>query len=49
MSERGEGVDGALDDDPSPMRLRSCEDEQMLLWYQTIPHRKRVYIKRVNL
>jgi hypothetical protein len=41
--------DGVFDDDPNPMRLRTYEDEQMLVWYQTIPHRKRVYIKRVNL
>ncbi|MCM2429197.1 hypothetical protein [Streptomyces sp. RKAG337] len=41
--------DGSLEDDPNPMRLRTYEDERLMLWYQTIPHRKRVYLKRINL
>ncbi|WHM39408.1 hypothetical protein [Streptomyces sp. BPTC-684] len=41
--------DGSLADDLNPMRLRTYEDEHLMLWYQTIPHRKRVYLKRVNL
>jgi len=41
--------DGKLADDANPMRLRTYEDERMLLWYQTIPHRRRVYLKRINL
>lgn len=30
-------------------RKEGVEDAKMLLWYQTIPHRRRVYVKRVNL
>lgn len=41
--------DGSLYEDTNPMRLRTYEDERLLLWYQTIPHRCRVYLKRVNL
>ncbi|MGW7104520.1 hypothetical protein [Streptomyces sp. NPDC054838] len=41
--------DGSLYEDPHPMRLRTYEDEHLMLWYQTIPHRSRVYLKRVNL
>ncbi|MFE5541928.1 hypothetical protein [Streptomyces sp. NPDC056492] len=41
--------DGSLYEDLSPMRLRTYEDEHLMLWYQTIPHRHRVYLKRVNL
>ncbi|MFD3330892.1 hypothetical protein [Streptomyces sp. NPDC058701] len=41
--------DGSLYEDPQPMRLRTYEDEHLMLWYQTIPHRSRVYLKRVNL
>jgi hypothetical protein len=41
--------DGSLYEDPSPMRLRTYEDEHLMIWYQTIPHRSRVYLKRVNL
>ncbi|WP_329122029.1 hypothetical protein [Streptomyces sp. NBC_01465] len=41
--------DGGLADDLNVMRLRTYEDEHLMLWYQTIPHRKRVYLKRVNL
>ncbi len=41
--------DGSLYEDPSPMRLRTYEDEHVMLWYQTVPHRSRVYLKRVNL
>ncbi|MHC6627552.1 hypothetical protein ACYTFC_15895 [Streptomyces globosus] len=41
--------DGSLYEDPNPMRLRTYEDERLLLWYQTIPHRRRVYLKRINL
>lgn len=41
--------DGSLYEDPQPMRLRTYEDERLMLWYQTIPHRSRVYLKRVNL
>lgn len=41
--------DGSLYEDPHPMRLRTYEDEHLLLWYQTVPHRSRVYLKRVNL
>ncbi|MER7469058.1 hypothetical protein [Streptomyces sp. NPDC097981] len=40
---------GSLYEDPHPMRLRTYEDEHLLLWYQTVPHRSRVYLKRVNL
>ncbi|MFD5388662.1 hypothetical protein [Streptomyces sp. NPDC056669] len=52
MNTRGEGglgPDGLLDDDPEPHRLRTYSVETMLVWYQVIPHRKRVYINRVNL
>ncbi|MCX5154194.1 hypothetical protein OG914_09355 [Streptomyces sp. NBC_00291] len=41
--------DGSLYEDEQPMRLRTYEDEHLMLWYQTIPHRSRVYLKRVNL
>ncbi|MEU2396332.1 hypothetical protein [Streptomyces sp. NPDC007369] len=41
--------DGSLYEDPNPMRLRTYEDEHLMLWYQTVPHRSRVYLKRVNL
>ncbi|MEW2141163.1 hypothetical protein AB0892_31975 [Streptomyces sp. NPDC005409] len=41
--------DGSLYEDPQPMRLRTYEDERLMVWYQTIPHRRRVYLKRVNL
>lgn len=41
--------DGSLYEDTHPMRLRTYEDEHLMLWYQTIPHRSRVYLKRVNL
>ncbi|MEU6760849.1 hypothetical protein [Streptomyces sp. NPDC046685] len=41
--------DGSLYEDPQPMRLRTYEDEHLMVWYQTIPHRRRVYLKRVNL
>ncbi|MFJ5026467.1 hypothetical protein [Streptomyces goshikiensis] len=41
--------DGSLYEDSHPMRLRTYEDEHLLAWYQTIPHRRRVYLKRVNL
>ncbi|MER6320439.1 hypothetical protein ABT237_42885 [Streptomyces sp. NPDC001581] len=41
--------DGSLYEDPHPMRLRTYEDEHLMVWYQTIPHRRRVYLKRVNL
>ncbi|WP_162793312.1 MULTISPECIES: hypothetical protein [Streptomyces] len=41
--------DGSLHEDENPMRLRTYEDEHLLLWYQTVPHRRRVYLKRVNL
>ncbi|CAM5497251.1 hypothetical protein SAVIM338S_03542 [Streptomyces avidinii] len=41
--------DGSLYEDTNPMRLRTYEDEHLMLWYQTIPHRSRVYLKRVNL
>jgi hypothetical protein len=46
------GIDpktGSLYEDPAPMRLRTYEDERLMVWYQTIPHRSRVYLKRVNL
>ncbi|MFJ8211777.1 hypothetical protein [Streptomyces sp. NPDC096033] len=46
------GIDpktGSLYEDPAPMRLRTYEDERLMVWYQTIPHRHRVYLKRVNL
>ncbi|GAA0281642.1 hypothetical protein GCM10010302_19340 [Streptomyces polychromogenes] len=46
------GIDpktGSLYEDPAPMRLRTYEDERLMVWYQTIPHRRRVYLKRVNL
>lgn len=41
--------DGSLYEDPHPMRLRTYEDEHLMVWYQTIQHRCRVYLKRVNL
>ncbi|WP_030724134.1 hypothetical protein [Streptomyces sp. NRRL S-237] len=46
------GIDpksGSLYEDPAPMRLRTYEDEHLMVWYQTIRHRCRVYLKRVNL
>ncbi len=41
--------DGSLHEDSHAMRLRTYEDEHLLIWYQAIAHRKRVYLKRVNL
>ncbi|MBW5486712.1 hypothetical protein [Streptomyces bambusae] len=46
------GIDpksGSLYEDPEPMRLWTYEDERLMVWYQTISHRSRVYLKRVNL
>lgn len=49
LAAQGLGPDGLLDDDPEPHRLRTYSVETMLVWYQVIPHRMRVYINRVNL
>lgn len=41
--------DGSLYEDPQPMRLRIHEAEHRMVCDQTIPHRSRVYRKRVDL
>ncbi|MFI8345027.1 hypothetical protein ACIF8W_33880 [Streptomyces sp. NPDC085639] len=46
MTDRGEAVEN---DDPAPMRLRTYEDEHLMVWYQTIGHRCRPHLKRVDL
>ncbi|MET7934625.1 hypothetical protein [Streptomyces sp. NPDC005322] len=49
LAAQGIGPDGRLDEDPEPHRLRTHSVETLLVWYQVIPHRKRVYVNRVNL
>ncbi|MEV7342625.1 hypothetical protein [Streptomyces sp. NPDC093544] len=49
LAAYGLGPDGRLDEDPNPMRLRTYSTGTILVWYQVVPYRKRVYVKRVNL
>ncbi|MFE1313341.1 hypothetical protein [Streptomyces sp. NPDC058755] len=49
LAAYGLDPDGRLDEDPNPMRLRTYSTGTILVWYQVVPYRKRVYVKRVNL
>ncbi|MER7793815.1 hypothetical protein [Streptomyces sp. NPDC097640] len=49
LAAHGLGPDGRLDETPDAHRLRTYSVGTLLVWYQVIPHRKRVYINRVNL
>ncbi|WP_405527764.1 hypothetical protein OG426_35900 [Streptomyces canus] len=49
LASSGLDPDGRLDEDPNPMRLRTYSTGTILVWYQVVPYRKRVYVKRVNL
>ncbi|MEH0418752.1 hypothetical protein [Streptomyces sp. B21-083] len=49
LAAYGLDPEGRLDEDPNPMRLRTYSTGTILVWYQVVPYRKRVYVKRVNL
>ncbi|WP_157882469.1 hypothetical protein [Streptomyces silvensis] len=49
LAAAGLTPDGRLDDDPNPLRLRTFSSGRILLWYQIVPHRERVYVVRINL
>ncbi|MGW3571946.1 hypothetical protein ACWDSL_50150 [Streptomyces sp. NPDC000941] len=49
LAAQGLGPDGRLDDTPDAHRLRTYGVGTLLVWYQVIPYRNRVYINRVNL
>jgi hypothetical protein len=49
LAAYGLGPEGRLDEDQNPMRLRTYSTGTILVWYQVVEYRKRVYVKRVNL
>ena len=49
LAAAGLTPDGLLTDDPNPLRLRTYSSGLIMLWYQVVPYRKRVYVPRINL